>query len=117
MLCFVLKALIGFVGLGNMGAHMAKNLIKRGHELIVFDVNAQAVKDLTKLGAKPSVSPADLASRTKHIITMLPSHPHVNEVFTSKNGILSLVYIFRMLFCFILGFTLKIKYLSLISSI
>ena len=83
--------MIGFIGLGNMGAHMARNLIKKGHELIVYDVNTAAVKDLGKLGAKASESPADLASRTQTIITMLPSHPHVNEVFTSKNGILSAV--------------------------
>ena len=44
------RALIGFIGLGNMGAHMARNLIKRGHELIVYDVNTQAVKDLGKAG-------------------------------------------------------------------
>lgn len=44
------RALIGFIGLGNMGAHMARNLIKRGHELIVYDVNTQAVKDLGKVG-------------------------------------------------------------------
>jgi 3-hydroxyisobutyrate dehydrogenase len=85
------KALIGFVGLGNMGHFMAKNLINKGHELIVYDMNPRAVKELLTLGAKSSDSPADLASRTKNIITMLPSHPHVNEVFTSKNGILSTV--------------------------
>jgi 3-hydroxyisobutyrate dehydrogenase-like beta-hydroxyacid dehydrogenase len=44
------KALIGFIGLGNMGAHMAKNLIKKGHELVIFDLNKQVVNDLTKLG-------------------------------------------------------------------
>lgn len=85
------QALIGFIGLGNMGAHMARNLIKKGHELIVYDVNKSVVSDLGKLGAKSSESPADLASRTKNIITMLPSSPHVNEVFTAKNGILSTV--------------------------
>lgn len=41
------------------------------------------------LGAKASKSPAELAAQTKYVITMLPSHPHVNEVFTSKHGILS----------------------------
>ena len=44
------KALIGFIGLGNMGAHMARNLIKKGHELVIFDLNKQVVNDLTKLG-------------------------------------------------------------------
>ena len=38
------KALIGFIGLGNMGCHMANNLIKKGHELIVFDLNKKSVK-------------------------------------------------------------------------
>lgn len=85
------RATIGFIGLGNMGAHMARNLIVKGHELIVFDVNKQSVEKLTKLGATSGSSPAEIASKTKRIITMLPSHPHVKEVFTSKDGIFSTV--------------------------
>jgi 3-hydroxyisobutyrate dehydrogenase-like beta-hydroxyacid dehydrogenase len=42
--------LIGFVGLGNMGAHMARNLIKKGHQLVVYDINKEAVDDLVKFG-------------------------------------------------------------------
>lgn len=83
------QALIGFIGLGNMGAHMARNLIKKGHELIVYDINSKSVSELVKAGAKTLKTPAEIASKTKHIITMLPSHPHVLEVFTSKDGILS----------------------------
>jgi 3-hydroxyisobutyrate dehydrogenase-like beta-hydroxyacid dehydrogenase len=74
-----------------MGASMAKNLMKKGHELTVLDVNQVVVKELASLGADVSTTPAEVASKTNYIITMLPSHPHVNEVFTSKNGILSLV--------------------------
>jgi 3-hydroxyisobutyrate dehydrogenase-like beta-hydroxyacid dehydrogenase len=70
--------LIGFVGLGNMGAHMARNLIKKGHQLVVYDINKQSVADLVKFGATQSSSPAELASKTTNIITMLPSHPHVS---------------------------------------
>ena len=81
--------MIGFIGLGNMGAHMARNLIKKGHQLIVYDINAQSVGELAKAGAKTSKSPAEVAAQTKYIITMLPSHQHVTDVFTSKNGILS----------------------------
>lgn len=44
------QALIGFIGLGNMGAHMARNLIKKGHELVVYDVNTQSVNELVKFG-------------------------------------------------------------------
>lgn len=44
------QALIGFIGLGNMGAHMARNLIKKGHELVVYDVNTQSVNEIAKFG-------------------------------------------------------------------
>ena len=43
---------IGFIGLGNMGAHMARNLIKAGHSVIVYDLNASAVDSLKQAGAK-----------------------------------------------------------------
>lgn len=46
----LLKALIGFIGLGNMGAHMARNLIKNGHQLIVYDINQKSVSELVKAG-------------------------------------------------------------------
>jgi len=85
------KSLVGFIGLGNMGAHMARNLIKKGHQLVVYDINKTIVNDMVKLGAKGSESPAEVASKSSCIITMLPSHPHVNEVYTSRNGILSAV--------------------------
>lgn len=42
-------------------------------------------------GATQSNTPAELAAQTTNIITMLPAHPHVNEVFTSKNGLLSTI--------------------------
>ena len=42
--------MIGFVGLGNMGAHMARNLIKKGHQLVVYDINKESVADLVKFG-------------------------------------------------------------------
>lgn len=45
-----MKALIGFIGLGNMGAHMARNLMKKGHELIVYDINSKSVSELVKAG-------------------------------------------------------------------
>ena len=42
---------IGFIGLGNMGAHMARNLIKNGHKVVVFDLNKDAVAALKQAGA------------------------------------------------------------------
>ena len=64
---------MGFVGLGNMGAPMAKNLLDSGCSLIVHDMYPEAVADLKLLGAETAETPSEVASRTKQIVTMLPS--------------------------------------------
>lgn len=82
------KKAVGFIGLGNMGAHMATNLAKKGHELVVFDLNTAAVDKLTKLsGVRSASSPKELASQVDVLVTMLPSSPHVQSVYTGANGI------------------------------
>ncbi|MFO4003081.1 NAD(P)-binding domain-containing protein, partial [Enterobacter hormaechei] len=48
---------IAFIGLGQMGAPMAKNLLKQGHQLNVFDVNPQAVQALVESGARAAATP------------------------------------------------------------
>jgi 3-hydroxyisobutyrate dehydrogenase len=78
---------IAFIGLGNMGAPMARNLIKAGHALIVHDVVAGAVAKFAALGAQTAGSPAQAAAGAELIITMLPSSPHVREVYTSEHGV------------------------------
>ncbi|XP_064471849.1 3-hydroxyisobutyrate dehydrogenase, mitochondrial-like [Ornithodoros turicata] len=80
---------LGFIGLGNMGSHMAKNLIKAGHRLVVYDVYPEAIEALSKMGAVPVQSPADVAGQCDNIITMLPSSPHVTAVYAGQRGILS----------------------------
>ncbi|GHS86558.1 2-hydroxy-3-oxopropionate reductase [Synergistales bacterium] len=80
---------IGFVGLGIMGKPMAKNLLKAGKSLVVFDVAASAVDELVKDGAEKAASPAAVASASDIVITMLPNSPHVREVVSGKDGILS----------------------------
>ena len=52
---------IGFIGLGIMGKPMAKNLLKAGYKLIVYDINSEAVKELVNSGAKEGKSSADVA--------------------------------------------------------
>ena len=71
---------IGFIGLGIMGRPMAKNLIKAGYELIVMDLNKEAVNELKGLGAKTGTTSADVASKSDIIITMLPNSPQVKAV-------------------------------------
>lgn len=79
---------LGFIGLGIMGKPMAKNLLKAGHELVVLDMNREAVKELTEAGAESASTAAEIAARTDVIITMLPNSPHVKTVALGENGLI-----------------------------
>lgn len=79
---------IGFIGLGVMGKPMAKNLVKKGYSLIVFDIKPEPVAELVEMGAKSGCSPADVASKSDIVITMLPNSPHVVSVISGKDGVL-----------------------------
>jgi len=78
---------IGFIGLGIMGRPMAKNLLKAGHELVVFDFNKEAVADLVSNGAASAETGKDLASQCGVVITMLPNSPHVRAAVLGENGV------------------------------
>ena len=83
---------IGFIGLGNMGAPMAHNLLKAGHQLQVFDLVEKAVAELVAAGATAAASPRALAAaRPDILITMLPASVHVRQVYLGEDGILSAV--------------------------
>jgi len=78
---------LGFIGLGNMGSPMTKNLLKAGFALTVFDKFAK-FDDLVALGAKAGLSNQDVAAQSDVIITMLPNSPHVREAVLGKDGVL-----------------------------
>ena len=80
---------IGFIGLGHMGNPMARNLLKHGHKLKVYDVVAELLKKLTDLGCEAATSARDCVTGVELVITMLPSSPHVRSVYTSDYGVLS----------------------------
>ena len=79
---------IGFIGLGIMGKPMAKNLMKAGHELVVYDVIAANVDNVVAAGVQAGVSSKDVAEQCSFIITMLPNSPHVKTVVMGENGVL-----------------------------
>jgi len=79
---------IGFIGLGIMGKPMAKNLLKAGYELLVFDVVEGPLKEVVAAGAKAATSPKDVASQCEIIITMLPNSPHVKKAILGKDGVI-----------------------------
>jgi 2-hydroxy-3-oxopropionate reductase len=78
---------IGFIGLGIMGRPMAKNLIKAGYRLTVYDKFAKC-DDLTALGAEAAASNREVASNSDVIITMLPNSPHVKEAVLGEGGVI-----------------------------
>lgn len=78
---------IGFIGLGIMGRPMAKNLIKAGYSLVVYDKFAPT-DDLAALGAVAAKSNKEVAAQSDVIITMLPNSPHVKEAVLGKDGAL-----------------------------
>ena len=80
---------IGFIGLGHMGSHMATNLLKAGHDVTVFDLNAKAMNKLGEQGATLAISIGAAARGAEIVVTMLPASAHVLSVLTAKDGVLS----------------------------
>lgn len=83
------KGSVGFIGLGTMGREMARNLMKAGHPVTVFDIIGDAVAVLVAEGAKPAKSPADAAAAADIAITMLPDTPQVEDVIYGEGGLLA----------------------------
>jgi 2-hydroxy-3-oxopropionate reductase len=79
---------IGFIGLGIMGKPMAKNLLKAGYSLTVYDIVPEAVADVVKEGAQKGSSSKDVASKSDIVITMLPNSPEVKEAVLGQDGVL-----------------------------
>src|SRR5262245_11193523 len=79
---------IAFIGLGIMGKPMAKNLLKAGYGVTVFDIVPSAVAELVAAGAKGATSCASAASQGEYIITMLPDGPDVEKAVNGPGGIL-----------------------------
>jgi 3-hydroxyisobutyrate dehydrogenase len=78
----------GFIGLGRMGQGMARNLLKGGVSLVVYDASADAVAALVAHGAEAARDVADLARRVEVVFTSLPGPVQVEEVALGANGLL-----------------------------
>lgn len=80
-------SVIAFIGLGQMGAPMASNLLQQGHSLQVYDVNPQAVAALKTKGAQAANTPAQAARDAEFVITMLPNGDLVRSVLFGEQGV------------------------------
>ncbi|MBL6454804.1 3-hydroxyisobutyrate dehydrogenase [Belnapia sp. T6] len=79
-------ARIGFVGLGNMGGPMARNLLKAGHEVAGFDLVPAALEALAAAGGTAAASAAEAARGAEFVITMLPAGRHVRDAWLGAGG-------------------------------
>ena len=80
---------VGFIGLGNMGSGMTRNLQKAGFDLVVNDIRRESADQLVANGAGWAATPAEVAAATDVVITMLPTPRHVETVVNGPAGILA----------------------------
>src|SRR5262245_45871118 len=81
-------ARVGFIGVGNMGGLMARNLIKAGHQLKVYDLSEEALNFVVQSGAKRAASVKEAVADVEFVVTMLPVGENVRAVFL-ENGVLA----------------------------
>ncbi len=79
---------LGFIGLGNMGAHMARRLAEAGHRVIVYDTRQEAIGKLAALGAVAARSPAEVADAAETVMASLPTPDIVLAVATGRHGVI-----------------------------
>ena len=79
-------AMVGFVGLGNMGRPMALNLIKKGFALVVNDIDPAKVEPLRAKGAKVVESAEQVAAETSRMICMVETTAQAESVITGEHG-------------------------------
>lgn len=79
---------LGFIGLGIMGKPMVRNLLKAGHEVVVYDIIQSNIDIVTEYGAIAAGSSKNVAEQCRWVITMLPNSPHVKTVVCGENGVL-----------------------------
>ncbi|GAC1030680.1 3-hydroxyisobutyrate dehydrogenase [Pseudomonas sp. No.21] len=82
---------IAFIGLGNMGLPMARNLLKAGHELKVFDLVQAAVDELVAEGAKAANDAHDAVAGVDLVVSMLPASRHVEGLYLGDDGLLAFI--------------------------
>ena len=77
---------VGFIGLGTMGRPMARNLLKAGYKLAVYDIDGAAVEAIVNDGASPANSPREVAENSGIIVSMLPASQHSLAAASGPDG-------------------------------
>src|SRR5215475_3226185 len=80
---------IGFIGLGNMGAHMARRLVEAGHKVFISDTRQEAIGEIAALGGIAARSPKEIADLAETVMVSLPTPDIVLKVATGPDGIIA----------------------------
>ncbi|WP_321792483.1 NAD(P)-dependent oxidoreductase [Burkholderia pyrrocinia] len=83
------ESTVGFVGLGMMGGPMAENILKKGHKLVVYDIDKQKVDRLVGLGAQCADGPADVSRHARVVISMVDTTAQAEEVIIGSGGFIA----------------------------
>jgi 3-hydroxyisobutyrate dehydrogenase-like beta-hydroxyacid dehydrogenase len=78
---------VGFIGVGMMGGPMCGNLIKKGHQAVIFDLNKDAIARMTGVGATAAGSPKEVAEQVDIVFTSLPMPADVEKVIMGPDGL------------------------------
>jgi 3-hydroxyisobutyrate dehydrogenase-like beta-hydroxyacid dehydrogenase len=79
---------VGFVGLGMMGQPMAENILKKGHALVAYDIDARRVEHIAGLGAQAASDTVDVARRAAIVISMVDTTAQAEEVIVGPAGLI-----------------------------
>ena len=80
---------VALIGIGNMGKPMGRNMLKAGHSVTGYDLVPDAVQYLVEFGGKAASSAAEAAVGAEIVMSMLPTHDHVRNVYLGKAGLLA----------------------------
>src|SRR6185503_15730875 len=79
---------VALIGIGNMGKPMGRNMLKAGHSVTGYDLVPEAVAYIVEHGGKAAKSAIEAAKGAEIVMTMLPTHDHVRDVYLGKGGLL-----------------------------
>ena len=82
-------AAIAFIGLGNMGLPMARNLLRAGHQVVGYDIVESALDAAARAGVKAAGSVPAAVAGAECVITMLPEGRHVRDVYLGDHGVIA----------------------------
>jgi 3-hydroxyisobutyrate dehydrogenase-like beta-hydroxyacid dehydrogenase len=81
-----MRKLIGFIGLGNMGMGMAKNILKKGFPLVAYDIRDEPLKAIKEVGAQIGQNPKEVGQKARISIIVVSNYAQIEQVVFGDQG-------------------------------